>query len=122
MSEQKTIDINLVEVVNLAAKILDEIFLKSSKDKSKKLFKDLKAGKSISLGDVTIQESIKSPLLLALDYSEYRGPGFNYDAVETALKGILTQVSQKFQAKADLNIMTSEEGTALIHFTRHYSA
>lgn len=115
MSEQQTIDLNLVELVSLAANIVDRLFIKAPKDKAKAAFKDIKQGKAFPLGTVTIQEKLTPNLQLVLDYSEFCGPGFNFDVFVTALKGILIQISQKFQAKADLNIMTSEGGSVLIH-------
>ena len=115
MSEKQTVDLNLVELVNLAANILNQLFIKAPKQKAKPVFKDIKQGKSFALGSVKIQDTLQSSLQLALDYSEFRGPGFNFDVFETALRGILQQISQKFQAKADLNIMTSEQGSVLIH-------
>ncbi|ARN74933.1 hypothetical protein [Oceanicoccus sagamiensis] len=115
MSDNKTLDLNLVELVNLAANLFDRLFIKPPKDKAKSTFKELKQGKSLDLGTVTIKETLKSNLKLAMDYSEFCGPGFNYDIFEASLKGILTQISQKFQAKADLNIMTSETGSVLVH-------
>ncbi len=115
MSEKQTIDLNVVELVNLAANILNQIFVKSPKEKAKPVFKTIKQGKTFALGSVTIQDKLESSLQLALDYSEFRGPGFNFDVFEMALKGILQQISQKFQAKADLNVMTSDQGSMLIH-------
>ncbi|MFA7555457.1 MAG: hypothetical protein WCY88_14510 [Spongiibacteraceae bacterium] len=115
MSDNNNIEINMVELVNIAAKILDQIFIKSPKDKVKPLFKELKQGKKHALGTIEIKQRIKPALSLALDYSEFCGPGFNFDAVEIALKSILTQISQKFRAKADLNFMTSKDNSVLIH-------
>ncbi len=115
MTDKKNVDLNLVEFVNLAAKLFDGLFIKAPKDKAKATFKDIKQGNSLDLGFITIQETLKPNLKLALDYTEFVGPGFNYDIFEASLKGILSQISQKFQAKADLNIMTSETGSVLIH-------
>ncbi len=115
MTDKKNIDLNLVELVNLAANIFDRLFIKPPKDKAKSSFKEIKQGKSLDLGSVTIQESLKSNLKLALDYTEFCGPGFNFDVFEASLKGILSQISDKFKAKADLNIMTSETGSVLVH-------
>ena len=105
----------MVELVNLAAQILSQLFIKAPKEKAKPIFKDIKQGKLFSLGSITIQDTLKPSLHLALDYSEFRGPGFNFDVFGAALTGILQQIGQKFQAKADLNIMTSKEGSVLIH-------
>ena len=115
MTDKKTVDLNLVELVNLAANLFDRLFIKAPKEKAKTTFKEMKQGKSLDIGTVTIQETLKPSLSLALDYTEFCGPGFNYDIFEASLKGILTQISQKFQAKADLNIMTSETGSVLVH-------
>ena len=115
MTEQKTIDLNLVELTSLAANILDSLFLKAPKDKAKPIFKDLKQGKRYPLGTVKIQNTLEPKLHLELDYSEFCGPGFNFDAFIMALRGILTQVSQQFKMKGDLNIMTSDTGSVMIH-------
>ena len=115
MSETQKIDLNLIELVSLAAKIVDQLFIKAPKDKAKAAFKEIKQGHTFPLGSIKVQDKLESSLQLALDYSEFCGPGFNFDVFANALKSILTQISQKFQAKADLNIMTSEEGSVLIH-------
>ena len=115
MTDTKAVDLNLVELVNLTANLFDRLFIKAPKDKAKATFKEIKQGKSIDVGVVTIQETLKSTLTLALDYTEFVGVGFNYDVFETSLRGILSQISQKFQARADLNIMTSETGSVMVH-------
>ncbi|WP_101757646.1 hypothetical protein [Oceanicoccus sp. KOV_DT_Chl] len=114
MSEKKNIDLNLVELVNLAAKILDQMFIKASKEKAKPIFKELKQGKAYPLGKVKIQDIFEPNLVLTLDYSEFCGPGFNYDIFVSAINGILAQISQKFRAKADLNIMSNENNSSIL--------
>lgn len=115
MTDPKTVELNLVELVSLAANILDRLFLKASKDQAKPVFKDLKQGKSYPLGKITVQEIYNPELKLALDYSEFRGPGFNFDAFKLALEGILRQISQEFKKKGDLNLMTADNNSLLIH-------
>lgn len=114
-STNTNIDLNLPELVNLAAKILDRMFVQSPKDKAKPIFKDLKNKLAILLGTIDLQEEITAELKLVMDYSEFRGPGFNYDIFLAALSSILRQIGQAFQKKAELNVMTSEDGTVLIH-------
>ena len=114
MSEKKEIDINLIELINLSAKILDQLFIRGSKDKAKPTFKVLKQGKAYPLGKVTFQDRIESSLNLTMDYSEFCGPGFNYDVFQTAVKGILSQISLKFKTKADPNIMSSEDNRSFL--------
>jgi hypothetical protein len=115
MSEKQAINLNLVELINLSVKILDQIFLKSSKQKAKLAFKTIKQGEKLSLGTIRIKNSLEPTLKLALDYSEFRGPGFNFEVFEHALRGIFLQISKKFQQQADLNVMTSAQGSVLIH-------
>lgn len=116
MSEsQQSIELNIIELTNIAANILDQLFIRAPKDKAKNMFKDIKQGKTVPLGKIKIQESLNPPLQLSLDYSEFRGPGFNFDAFSAALKGILSRVSEHMQAKKDFDVLSSEDGTALIH-------
>ncbi len=116
MSDAKPdLEINLAEMVNLAAKLLHTLFQAAPKDKAKPIFKEIKHGKTVALGSVTLQEKLTSNLTLALDYSEFRGPGFNFDVFKTALEGILRQISHAFQTRGELNVMNSDDGTVLIH-------
>jgi hypothetical protein len=115
MTEKQNLEINIVELVGLTANILDQLFFKAPKDKAKTTFKELKQGRVYSLGTVTIQKVVSPELKLALDYSEYCGPGFNFDAFKLALEGILKQISLQFKKKGDLNIMTSDQNSLLIH-------
>jgi hypothetical protein len=115
MNEKQTIDLNLIELVNLAAKILSSVFINAPKDKAKPVFKGIKQGKTLPLGTIKIQDKLEPKLQLALDYSEFRGPGFNYDVFEASLKAVLAQISRKFQEKGDLNILNSENGSLVIH-------
>jgi hypothetical protein len=115
MSEAKPIDINLVELATLSSNILQQILIKAPKNKAKPLFKDLKAGKAIALGSITLAEKLELPLKMDLDYSEFRGPGFNLDALKMSVETMLHQVMTRIRAKQDLNVMTSETGTALLH-------
>lgn len=110
-----TIDLNLPELVNLSAKLLDSMFVQNPKEKAKPIFKDLKNKLSVLLGTIDLQPDVTAELKLVLDYSEFRGPGFNYDLFYAALYGILKQISKALQKRAELNVMTSEDGTVLVH-------
>ena len=102
-------------MVNLAAQLLHNIFISNQSGKAKLTFKDIKKGNRLDLGTVTIQETLESNLGLTLDYSQFVGPGFNFDGFKIALQGILAQISEKFKAKADLNVMDDKQGSVLIH-------
>ncbi len=111
----QTLNINIVQLVNLACNLLHQGFLKQPRDKAKALLKELKQGKRPKLGTLTIGEKIEAPLHLELDYSEFRG-GFNFPAFEAALKAMLQRISLQLRKKEDLNILTNEtQGSALVH-------
>ena len=78
-------------------------------------FKALKQGKAIKPGTLSLGEKLETPLEIALDYSEFQGPGFNFDIFVTALHAMLQRISAKLKAKEDLNIMNSETGSFLVH-------
>ncbi len=109
------LDISLAELVNLSAKILDQLFIRAPKDKAKPVFKDIKDGKSVNLGTVTFGKLIESKLDLTLDYSEFRGPRFNFDAFQEALHGILKQISDTFKTKGNLNVLSNDQAGVIIH-------
>lgn len=110
-----SIDINLIELVNIAASVLDQSFVKAAKQQAKATFKTIKSGKSHHLGKVKIAGKLEPSVSLTLDYSEFRGPGFNFDVFLSALVSILRQLGAKFQAKEELNILSGENNSQLIH-------
>lgn len=117
MTEQapKQLDINLIEMVNLSANVLHQAFLSSPDDKARGSFKTIKQGKVIKPGTLSIGKELEAPLEIALDYSEFQGPGFNFDIFVAALHAMLQRISAKLKAKEDLNMMSSETGSFLIN-------
>jgi len=120
--------INMVQVLDMGCGILHQMFIRESVNKSKALLKELKQGKKISVGALTLNPKAKDggevptdvpgleiPLSVALDYSEYRGPGFSHPVFIEALSGMLHQIVTAMRAKKDLNILTSESGSMLVH-------
>ena len=51
---------------------------------------------------------------LKLDRSEYRGP-INFPAFQAAVQALLLRLTEHLREKKDLNLMTDERGSALIH-------
>ncbi len=128
MSEQspkKKFNLNLVQVLDLGCGILHQAFVKQPADKAKALLKELKHGKRIPLGALTLSnknaegevvDSLEVPMSLELDYSEFKGGGFGFPVFEAALKAMLSQVGQTLKAKKDLNILTNQQtGGTLVH-------
>lgn len=109
------LDINLIEMVNLSANVLHQAFLSSPDKKARDFFKALKQGKTIKPGTLSLGDKLEAPLEIALDYSEFQGPGFNFDIFVAALHAMLQRISAKLKAKEDLNVMSSETGSFLIH-------
>lgn len=121
----KQINLNLVQVLDLGCGILHQAFVRQPADKAKALFKDLKHGKTLSMGALTLTNKnpegevlaeLEVPLSLQLDYSEFKGGGFGFPVFEAALKAMLTRIGQTMRAKNNLNILTNQEtGSALVH-------
>ncbi|NIB44610.1 hypothetical protein HBA55_33815 [Pseudomaricurvus alkylphenolicus] len=124
-SPKKKFNLNLVQVLDLGCGILNQAFIKQPANKAKALLKELKGGKRVSLGALTLSnkseagdvvDSLEVPLSLELDYTEFKGPGFNHPAFDAALRAMLNQIAQTLRAKKDLNILTNQEtGGALVH-------
>ncbi|MYM64507.1 hypothetical protein [Pseudomaricurvus sp. HS19] len=122
---QPAININLVQVLDLACRILHQGFFQQPEAKAKTLLKDLKSGKRISVGAMNLnrkdaegaeQPVMEMPLSLELDYSEFRGPGFGFPAFRAALQGMLNQIGNTMRARRDLNIMSNQQqNTLLVH-------
>lgn len=118
-SPEKTIDINVAELVNLAAKLIHALFVFEPEQQARQVFKDLKNGRRINLGEFMLNEGGAgqrvAALHLALDRSEFRGPGFNFDVFTAAVKQVLQRIGDTLQRRGDLNVMTGENGSVLIH-------
>lgn len=130
MAEEKKIagprnfQLNLVEVVDIACRVLHQAIVLQAKDKAKQVLKDLKAGKGIKIGELTLtakndvsgeEEKLTMPFKIRLDYSEFRGP-FNFPAFEASVRETISRIGQTLNEKGNLNILTEQEtGAALIH-------
>lgn len=116
MNAPTTVNLDFNQAIDMAAQILQRVFFGRARDAAKQDFKTIKQGKTIELGSLSIKDTYNFPLSLALDYSEFRGPGFNFDLFELALKSVLNQIRQRINAQGSLNIMSSEDNSsALVH-------
>ena len=125
-SNKKNINLDVVRVLDLGCGILQQAFFKQPEEKAKAILKDLKHGKSIGLGSMTLNNKSSDgegstelgsiPLSLELDYSEFKGPGFSFPVYKVALKAMMDRIAQTVRAKKDLNILTNQQtGGMLIH-------
>ena len=115
MSEAKeTIEISLPQMLDLIGGVIGSVLISSEKEKSKSLFKDLKQGKQLELGKITYAEKLTMNIQLTLDYSEFAGPGFNYDVFKSALAALLNKLGTTLKAKQEIKLMGSDTGVQLV--------
>ncbi|MDM3872553.1 hypothetical protein QSV34_14465 [Porticoccus sp. W117] len=107
---------NFPELLNMCNGLLHNLFYKLPKPKSKELFTEVKKGGSPVLGNITVGDKITLKLKLTLDYTEFVGPGFNFDIFRTALKGLLERINTTLRLKADLGLRTNQQGGVLVGF------
>ncbi len=116
------IDINLVPVLDLGCGMINQAFNRQPADKAKALWKELKTGKAVKLGAITLtpkngdmEKRKELPLKVALDYSEFVGQ-FGFPVFIDALKSMLGRVAQTLREKKDLNLLTnSDQSKVLVH-------
>lgn len=123
---KKTVNLDLVKILNLGCNILHQAFVVAKENEAKTRLKELKAGKSVKIGALTLTAKpredgaavpppIEMPLRLALDYSEFVGP-FNFPAFRQALAAMLQRIGKTMKDKGDLNILTNpQNNSALVH-------
>ena len=108
-NENPEIDINIVQILDVAANTLQTGFLTGSKVHARQEFKKLKQGKSIKIATLNVGQLKNAPFKLQLDYSEYKGPGFGFDCFIAALESMLRQTETAFRQKKDLNMLTDHD-------------
>ncbi len=107
-------EIDVVKIVDVAAKILTPVFLNGPRDRAKQTFKKLKQGNSVELGTVNMGPFKNAPFRLTLDYSEFKGPGFGFDSFSAALTSMLRHTESAFREKKDLNALMNEDQSELV--------
>ncbi len=113
MNDEST-EIDVVRIVNIAAKLLHSLFLTGPKARAKKEFKKLKQGNSIEVGTVTMGKFNNAPFRLKMDYSEFKGPGFGFDSFTAALNSMLRHTEAAFKEEKDLNVLMNEDQSELV--------
>ena len=113
-NENPEMDINIVQILNVAASILQTGFLTGPKAHAKQKFKKRKQGKSIKVATLNVGQLKDAPFKLQLDYSEYKGPGFGFDIFIAALTSILCHTETAFKEGKDLNMLTNQNQSELV--------
>ena len=112
--EDPNTDINIVQVLNVAASILQTVFLAGPRARAKQEFKKLKQGKTIKVATLNVGALKDAPFKLRLDYSEYRGPGFGFDSFIATLTSMLRHTEIAFREKKDLNVLTNRDQSEVV--------
>ncbi len=107
-------DINIVQILNAAAGILQSGFLTGPRARARQEFKKLKQGISIKVATLNIGQLKDAPFKLQLDYSEYKGPGFGFDSFIAALESMLRHAETALKEKKDLNMLTNEKQSEVV--------
>jgi len=112
--ENPEIDINIVQILNAAASILQTGFLTGPRAHARQEFKKLKQGKSIKVATLNIGQLKDAPFKLQLDYSEYKGPGFGFDSFIAALESMLRHTETALKEKKDLNMLSNQKQSEVV--------
>lgn len=100
-------------LADIAGNLLSTVFLRSDRDQAKRLYKDLKQGKQPSFGNVVVENQLKLPLRLALDYSEYRGP-FGFPAFQASVQVLLRNLAAQIKDDKPIQTFSSDAGAGSI--------
>ena len=112
--ENPEIDINIVQILNAAASILQTGFLTGPRAHARQEFKKLKQGKSIKVATLNIGQLKDAPFKLQLDYSKYKGPGFGFDSFIAALESMLRHTETALKEKKDLNMLSNQKQSEVV--------
>ena len=93
---------------------LNNHFFANTRDESKRLYMSLAAQKTVPFMHVNAAESGEIYCDLALDNSEYVGK-LNYGQFRKCLAVMMHSISNRLEAKQDLNVMNSENGDILFN-------
>lgn len=105
--------VELPKVLDLGCGILLRAISKAPKLRAKELFKRLKQGEKVFLGDITVGGRLKLKLNLTLNAKEYVGPGFNLEVFRASVDQLLKKVAPRLRSKQNLNIRSNEDGVVL---------
>ena len=108
--------VNFPKLLDLCGGLLGRLFFELPKERSKELFLTVKKGEQPVLGELTLGEQIKLNLKLELNYSEFIGPGFNFDVFRIALKNLLERLANTLKLKGNLSLRTNQQGEVLVGF------
>ncbi len=107
-------EIDVVKIVDVAAKILTSVFLNGPRDRAKQTFKKLKQGNSVEVGTVDMGQFKNAPFKLQLDYRNFKGPGFGFDSFSVALTSMLRHTESAFREKKDLNVLVKDDQSEFV--------
>lgn len=123
--QKVSINLNLKEILDYGGGSLHLMFFKQPEEYAKRAFKAIKGGSTIPLGQLKVTpnqgeteapQAIAFDLTLQFDYSEFKGPGFNFPTFKSALQAMLQSIAARINDKKEPNILHNQKtGGVLIH-------
>lgn len=105
--------VELPRVLDLGCGILLKLIVNANKVRSKEIFKRLKSGEKVFLGEITVGGQYKIKLNLLLNAKEFVGPGFNSEVFKASVDQLLKKIAPRLRAKQDLSIRSNQAGTVM---------
>ena len=113
--QKNTPTLNIPRLLDMVGGILHKTFLAGDQENAKKLFKKIKKDKKVPMGSINIEEKLELKLNLGLDYSEFQGPGFNFDMFKASLHSMLGHMAKVLKEQGNLNLLTNEQNMMLFN-------
>lgn len=112
--QAQPLQVNFFEIMDIAASAVGHTFLSVSKEAAKDLFKTIKKGKPLNLGALNLNQTVKVNLAVTLDYSEFQGPGFNFDVFILSLRLLIRNLSLKIKKGEKIGLLPGANGVQLV--------
>jgi hypothetical protein len=115
MSASNTQSIPQDQFLTMAVNLLHKAFIESSRTQAKNIYKEILAGKSITLTNVRMEDNSTARFDLALDHSEYRG-GINFGAFRASLTMLLSSLGGSLNEKKAVTTFSAHDDSNMMIF------
>lgn len=108
MANQQSVSVKPEQLLSLAIQALHQCFYETQRDQAKQLFKEIDKGSQSELFKIKLNNGREIQGNVSLDKSEFIGK-FSYSCFRSALAVMINRISEKLQAKEELNILSSDQ-------------
>ena len=115
MSTNKTQSIPQDKFLTMAANLLYKGFLDSSRTKAKNVYKELAAGKVVTLTTVQMEDKSTVRFDIALDTSEYKGI-INFGSFRSSLTMLISSLGEKLKQKEEVTVFSAQHDPDVMIF------